>query len=195
MCQIYDTVFISNLPSPIIDFSILPDNQRLFDQLDDPIVFVDYTNGIWQDIVQWIWDYDNGSFGSDSISYHSFSDTGTYVIMLTTVSEYNCIDTMTKILTITDYNLYIPNAFTPFSTNDELNEIFKAYGIGITDFKMEIYDRWGGRLFTSNSLDIGWDGTTKNGNQVPVGIYIYLIEAVNIYGENFKYHGQVKLIR
>ncbi|MDC1063601.1 choice-of-anchor L domain-containing protein [Flavobacteriales bacterium] len=195
LCQIFDSITISNLPSPIIDFGILPDNQRLFDQLDDPIVFVDYTNGIWQDIVQWIWDYDNGSFGSDSISYHSFSDTGTYIIMLTTVSEYNCIDTLTKLLTITDYNLYIPNAFTPFSTNDELNEVFKAYGIGITDFKMEIYDRWGGRLFTSTSLDVGWDGTTKNGNQVPVGIYIYLIEAVNIYGENFKYHGQVKLIR
>ena len=195
LCQISDSVLISNLPSPIIDFGILPDNQRLFDQLDDPIVFVDYTNGIWQDIIEWIWDYDNGSFGSDSISYHSFSDTGTYVIMLTTISEYNCIDTLTKILTITDYNLYIPNAFTPFSTNDELNEVFKAYGIGITDFKMEIFDRWGGRLFTSNSLDAGWDGTTKNGNQVPVGIYIYLIEAVNIYGENFKYHGQVKLIR
>ena len=35
----------SNLPSPIIDFGIFPDDQRLFDQLDDPIVFVDFTNG------------------------------------------------------------------------------------------------------------------------------------------------------
>tara|TARA_E500000331_G_scaffold270453_1_gene262017 strand:+ start:7148 stop:13912 length:6765 start_codon:yes stop_codon:yes gene_type:complete len=195
LCQISNSITILNLPSPIVDFAIFPNNQRLFDQLDDPITFVDYTNGIWQNIAQWIWDYDNGSFGSDSISYHSFSDTGTYVVMLTTVSEYNCIDTLTKILTITDYNLYIPNAFTPFSTNDELNDVFQAYGIGISDFKMNIFDRWGGRLFSSNSIEIGWDGTTKNGEQAPTGIYFYMIEAENVYGEIFKYQGQIEIIR
>lgn len=115
--------------------------------------------------------------------------------MLTTISEYNCIDTLTKPLIISDYNLYIPNAFTPFSTDDEYNNIFKAYGIGIVSFKMDIHDRWGGRLFTSNSLDVGWDGTTEQGNQVPVGVYIYNIVAENVYGEIFKYVGQVKLIR
>ena len=195
LCQVSGSVEILNLPSPIIDFEIFPDNQRLFDQLDDPIVFVDFTNGIWQYIASWIWDYDDGSFGSDSISYHSFADTGIYNITLTTVSQYNCIDTLTKQLLITDYNLYIPNSFTPFSTDDELNEIFRAYGIGVDTFEMEIYTRWGQRIFTSNSLDIGWDGTTEDGMQVPVGVYIYNIKTTNIYGEDFKYHGQVKLIR
>ena len=150
---------------------------------------------MWQDIVSWTWDFDDGSFGSDSIAFHSYDDVGTYMIMLTTVSEYNCIDTLTKMLLITDYNIYIPNAFTPFSTNDQLNEIFKAYGYGIKVFKMEIYSRWGERIFTSNSIDEGWDGTSEEGNQVPVGIYIYNIETENIYGEEFKYQGQVKLIR
>ena len=195
LCQVSDSVIIFNLPSPIIDFGIYPNNQRLFDQLDDPIVFVDRTDGIWQNIVEWNWDYDDGGFGSDSISYHSYSDTGSFVVMLTTISQYNCIDTLTKIVVISDYNLYIPNAFTPFSTNDDLNNIFKAYGIGILNFKMEIFSRWGERIFTSNSIDIGWDGTSINDNQVPVGIYIYLIEAENVFGETFKYNGQVKLIR
>ena len=195
LCQVSDSIIIFNLPSPIIDFGIYPDNQRLFDQLDDPIVFVDLTNGIWQDIVVWNWDYNDGYFGSDSISYHSYSDTGSFVVMLTTISEYNCIDTLTKIVVISDYNLYIPNTFTPFSTDDNLNDIFKAYGIGVVKFKMDIFSRWGDRIFNSDSLDYGWDGTSYEGNQVPVGIYIYLIEAENIYGEIFKYHGQVKLIR
>ena len=195
LCQVSDSVIIFNLPSPIIDFGIYPNNQRLFDQLDDPIVFVDRTDGIWQNIVEWNWDYDDGGFGSDSISYHSYSDTGSFVVMLTTISQYNCIDTLTKIVVISDYNLYIPNAFTPFSTNDDINNIFKAYGVGILNFKMEIFSRWGERIFTSNSIDIGWDGTSINDNQVPVGIYIYLIEAENVFGETFKYNGQVKLIR
>ena len=142
------------------------------------------------DLGLWWW-----KFWIDSISYHSFADTGIYNITLTTVSQYNCIDTLTKQLLITDYNLYIPNSFTPFSTDDELNEIFRAYGIGVDTFEMEIYTRWGQRIFTSNSLDIGWDGTTEDGMQVPVGVYIYNIKTTNIYGEDFKYHGQVKLIR
>ena len=140
--------------------------QRLFDQFDEPIVFIDFTDGIWQDISTWIWDFNDGSFGSDSISYHSFADTGTYNIMLTTISEYNCVDTLIKQLLITDYNLYIPNSFTPFSTNDQLNDIFRAYGIGVKTFKMEIYTRWGQRVFTSNSLEVGWDGTSKDGKEV-----------------------------
>ena len=115
--------------------------------------------------------------------------------MLTTISEYNCVDTLIKQLLITDYNLYIPNSFTPFSTNDQLNDIFRAYGIGVKTFKMEIYTRWGQRVFTSNSLEVGWDGTSKDGKQMPVGVYIYNIVTQNIYGEEFKYHGQVKLIR
>ena len=94
-----------------------------------------------------------------------------------------------------DFSFFIPNTFTPFSTDDNLNDIFKAYGIGIVKFKMDIFSRWGDRIFNSDSLDYGWDGTSYEGNQVPVGVYIYLIEAENIYGEIFKYHGQVKLIR
>ena len=195
LCQVSDSVIINNLPSPIIDFTINPSINRLFEQLEDSIVFIDVTEGIWQDIVSWNWDYNDGNFGTDSISYHAYSDTGSYIVMLTTISEYNCIDTLTKIVLVNDYNLYIPNAFTPFSTDDNLNDIFKAYGTGITEFKMDIFSRWGEIIFTSNSLDIGWDGTSKNDNQVPVGIYIYLIEAENIYGETFKYNGQVKLIR
>ena len=65
----------------------------------------------------------------------------------------------------------------------------------VQNFKMEIYSRWGERIFQSNSLNLGWDGTSYKGSQVPVGIYIYLIETQNIYGEIFKYNGQVKLIR
>ena len=195
LCEISGSADIFNLPSPIIDFTINPDNQRLFDQLDDPIVFIDQTDGLWQSIDSWTWNFADGSFGSDSISFHSYSDTGTYIIVLTTVSEYNCIDTLSKKLIITDYNLYIPNAFTPFSTNDQLNEVFKAYGFGVSLYKMEIYSRWGERIFTSDSLDYGWDGTAENGEQVPVGIYIYYIETKNIYGEDYKYSGQVKLIR
>ena len=60
---------------------------------------------------------------------------------------------------------------------------------------MIIFNRWGQQIFTSNSIDVGWDGKTIDNNQVPVGIYMYTIDLVNIYGQDYKYSGQVKLIR
>ena len=61
---------------------------------------------------------------------------------------------------------------------------------------MEIYNRWGQQIFISNSIDVGWDGRSMQNNlDVPGGIYMYVIDLVNIYGQDFKYSGQVKLIR
>ena len=69
-------------------------------------------------------------------------------------------------------------------------------GSGIEEFKMIIFNRWGQQIFISNSIDNGWDGKSmQNGNQVPAGIYMYTIDLVNIYGQDYKYQGQVKLIR
>ena len=60
---------------------------------------------------------------------------------------------------------------------------------------MIIFNRWGQQIFTSNSIYDGWDGKSIDNNQVPVGIYMYTIDLVNIYGQDYKYSGQVKLIR
>lgn len=69
--------------------------------------------------------------------------------------------------------LYVPSAFTP--NNDGLNDIFKAgYGENVTNFKMEIYNRWGQKIFTSNSINKGWDGRL-NGIIQPHGAYVWLI--------------------
>ena len=195
-CEIIDSLTINNIPSPIIDFRILSEWEKLYEQLDDPIRFIDITNLNGHEIVSWQWDFGDGYYDYDSVVYHSYSDTGNYNVTLIITTLYNCVDTLEKYLKVTDYNIYIPNAFTPFSTNDELNDIFKAYGMGILEFKMEIYNRWGQQIFISNSIDVGWDGRSmQNSLDVPSGIYMYVIDLVNIYGQDFKYSGQVKLIR
>ncbi len=196
LCEIQDSVRIDNLPGPIIDFSINSEWERFYEQLEDPIVFIDKTDSNGQEIIFWSWDFGDNFYAYDPIVYHSYSDTGTYNVTLITTTSFNCIDTLTKQVKITDYNIYIPNAFTPFSTNDQLNDIFRAYGIGVSEFKMTIFNRWGQEIFNSESIDIGWDGRLmQDNNQAPVGIYLYVIEVVNIYGEDHKYQGQVKLIR
>ena len=80
--------------------------------------------------------------------------------------------------------------------DDQLNEVFKPYGVGILEYNLRIYNRWGQEIFYSNSIDIGWDGTTGDGiNQANVGIYLYRIEVKNIYNQDYSYQGDLKLLR
>lgn len=71
-------------------------------------------------------------------------------------------------------SIYIPNAFTP--NGDGINDTFGGVGEGITDYTMQIFDRWGNLLFESNNIDFQWDGNYKN-EVVPTGVYVFKLSA------------------
>jgi gliding motility-associated-like protein len=91
----------------------------------------------------------------------------------------------------------VPSAFTPGSGND-----YTAYFIprsllskSIVTFNMQIFDRWGQKIFESDKIDgRGWDGN-HNGQAMPMGVYVYLIRVsfANVVSEN--YNGNVTLLR
>ena len=133
--------------------------------------------------------------GFDSIVMHSYNKPRLYQVFLSIETEYHCIDTISKYVLIDEYALYIPNAFTP-RIDDELNNEFKPFGYGIIDFEMMIFNRWGELIFTSEDLNIGWDGKKEGKGEIcPLGVYAYYIAVENIYGEVFKYEGKLNLIR
>jgi gliding motility-associated-like protein len=69
--------------------------------------------------------------------------------------------------------LYIPTAFTP--NNDGKNDILKpGYGENVTSYSMEIYNRSGEKVFTSNNIYKGWDGKLKGVLQ-PVSLFVWFI--------------------
>ena len=91
-----------------------------------------------------------------------------------------------------DSKIFIPNAFAP----DGVNQIFKPilqFGMPLS-YSMIIYDRWGGAVFESKDIGIGWDGK-KRGQAMPQGVYIFHIEMTKDSGEQFKKTGTVTLIR
>ena len=194
-CKITDTVIIANIFQPIADFKALPDHKRFYDQLNDPIVFVDMTQAYEQRVINWNWDFGDGFYGSDSIVSHVYNEQGLFNVLLTITTEFNCIDTISYNVLIDEYELFIPNAFTP-GISDNINSDFKAYGYGVKNFKMNIYTRWGERVFETEDFDTGWDGLHYlNGKECITGVYTYYIEVENIYGEVYKYENQVRLIR
>lgn len=83
------------------------------------------------------------------------------IYMVVVTDSNNCIGSDTTLVDDNcPYQLYMPNVFTP--TSDLLNETFKGYGMGIAQFEMHIYNRWGEELFSTTDINKGWDGTFKN---------------------------------
>lgn len=66
--------------------------------------------------------------------------------------------------------IWVPNAFTP--NDDQLNTKFQIVYGSIKTFELEIFDRWGERMFQTNNIANNWDGTYKDA-PCPDGVYIY----------------------
>jgi gliding motility-associated-like protein len=97
-----------------------------------------------------------------------------------------------KILLLQEPRVYIPNAFTPNGTNP----IFRPIGVftDTKDFVMNIYDRWGERLFTTTDVNYGWDGYYQ-GKVVEMGSYAYYVRFLLPNGEYFVKRGSVTVLR
>lgn len=103
-------------------------------------------------------------------------------------------DTLT-IKVVPSYELYVPNAFTP--NQDGFNDIYEIYGNKkIWKFMdMQIFNRWGEMVFTSNDIDFKWDGRYKGSLLTPqVLTYILQISYINGFTDKLQ-TGTISLIR
>ncbi|MFN8304829.1 MAG: gliding motility-associated C-terminal domain-containing protein [Saprospiraceae bacterium] len=90
--------------------------------------------------------------------------------------------------------VYVPNAFSP--NDDGTNDAFlpSLSAIDLAGYRMQIFDRWGDALFSSEDPGHGWDGTSRSRECVPA-VYIYLIEAITATCGKTVWKGDVLLVR
>ena len=98
------------------------------------------------------------------------SERGEYVQHLN--SQFGCDSVIILNLRVDDnLNVYIPNAFTPQSSPNEMFCIFSDEEDLMID-ELVIYNRYGGVVFQSRGSKDCWDGK-YNGSFVPQGTYSY----------------------
>ncbi len=95
--------------------------------------------------------------------------------------------------------VYVPTAFSP--NNDSNNDVFYIYSTQVVQTVMDIniYDRWGERMFFQQNFKtddptFGWDGNFK-GKEAPAGVYVYHINLLYKDGTTDVITGSVTLIR
>jgi gliding motility-associated-like protein len=89
-------------------------------------------------------------------------------------------------------NIYIPNAFTP--NEDGINDIFLVKSTIIKNMHLEIYNRWGNKVFETDNINKGWDGKYKDEPQ-PVDSYGYFFTGECIQGEKITLKGNVSMLK
>ncbi|MCC6690404.1 MAG: gliding motility-associated C-terminal domain-containing protein [Bacteroidia bacterium] len=98
---------------------------------------------------------------------------------------------MTVTVDILCGELFVPKAFSP--NNDGQNEIEYVMGNCITDLEFAIFDRWGEKVFTTNDITIGWDGT-YHGEKLDAAVFVYYLKA-KVKGVEVNKHGNITLVK
>jgi gliding motility-associated-like protein len=115
------------------------------------------------------------------------------VVVLVIKNKVGCTDTAIKKLVIEDeFNLYVPDAFTP--NGDGLNDVFVPKGSGISKYSLEIYNRWGEKIFHTTDFNTSWDGTYK-GKVCKTDSYLWAIDLTDASGKRHLKSGSISLIR
>lgn len=127
---------------------------------------------------------------------YSASDTGSQEFIQIIENQYGCTDTLIVSTYVTQpFRLYVPNAFTP--NGDQRNDYFSYSILGVSQFEIMIFNRWGEVVFSSSDPSDYWNGQIMNRDQkASGGVYTYQMKvSIMETGETYFKRGHVNLIR
>jgi large repetitive protein len=120
------------------------------------------------------------------------NDPGTYWVTVTSGGCSNT-DTIAIYEKDCDAGLEMPNVFTP--NGDGVNDAFRPTVMkNIAEGSLVICNRWGVQLYAIDDPALGWDGTI-NGVVCSEGVYFWIAEYTDLFGERQKLTGMLTLLR
>jgi PKD repeat protein len=175
-------VRVEVIETPVADFEFgetgVEPGQFQFLQLSNPVA----------DFFEW--DFGDG-FGAEAPApIHTYTDYDTVTVLLITSNDQGCRDTAEKTLITGVTGLYIPTAMNAAGPANEEYSWFIPKGVGLMEYEIAVYDKWGNRMWFSTALENGrpaerWDGRV-NGFPVTGGGYIWVVKARFKNGEEYR---------
>ena len=187
MIEVYAKPIASFIPNPSVS-TIL-----------DPLVYFQNTS---QGATSYNWGfgdgYATGTLNSSTLvnPNHTYSVSGEYEVTLIATSIHGCVDITKMTIEIQpEFAFFIPNAFTP-TTTDGHNDFFTGFGVGIEQFELWIFDRWGVNIYYTNDMQKGWDGTVQGtSNPVQQDVYVWKVKIKDVFKRPHNYVGHVTVLR
>ncbi|RLD78142.1 MAG: hypothetical protein DRJ10_10810, partial [Bacteroidetes bacterium] len=175
--------------TPVANFDVVLDTVMLPDQ---PVLCKN--NSLNADIYKW-----NFSGGRDSITnienpVHYYTKDGTYNITLEVWTDNDCYDIKTiedAVVVVKSGRFVFPTAIN-LSSDLEENRIFKPVHRGIEEYDLNIYNRWGEKIFETNNPNDGWNGYV-DGKPGAMDVYVWKLTGTYKSGAKFKSTGDITL--
>jgi hypothetical protein len=199
--------YIKILPQPVALFSSDP---GFFTTVAFPkFKFQNETKWRWETpgVVDYLWQFNYGDEDDTSTQKHPIhtypADTMNYWVHLTskyTFTDINnvehvCWDTIGQARRIgPDVTVFVPTAFSPEGTGPARNNVFLPIVNGEKTYHVELYNRWGEKLWETDNKFESWDGM-YSGVKAQQDVYAWLIIVTAYDGEEYKYEGTVTLLR
>ena len=141
------------------------------------------SGGVGSIQLQW----EDGSFGV----WKNGLEAGNYYILINDSAGND-----TSITLVIDPQPCFLQGAPSFSPNgDGINDVWYVGNIGYYDeFLIQVYNRWGQKVFESRKDMEGWDGKW-NGQPVPDGTYYYIAEFTDKYFGKQKKNGSITILR
>lgn len=147
--------------------------------------------GVYTLVVPQPWSQPLWSTGSGARSIEAF-EAGTYRVQATDAQGCRVQDEV-RLATV-DCGTIIPNVFTP--NGDGTNDVWLLGPGGYRSAVLEVYDRWGIRVWEGDAMNKGFRGDhMDNGEPLPDGTYYYVLQLVRGNGNEQYLTGHFTLLR
>ncbi|MEO8853880.1 MAG: gliding motility-associated C-terminal domain-containing protein, partial [Ginsengibacter sp.] len=116
-----------------------------------------------------------------------------FILKVTSNAGCTAVDTIDVTVYKLKPDLYVPDAFTP--NGDGRNDIFRPIPIGMKSLDyFKVYNRLGQLIYSTNTINEGWDGTFKGRPQDP-GVFVWIAQGTDYLGKTISKKGSVTLLR
>ena len=192
-----DTVTVFS--TPIVDYKAYPDTVRLPNQAL-------YTSNESINGATYLWDFGDGQTSVEKEPTHYYTEAGDFYISLKVTSAEGCttVGNEQHVRVEPEGMLRFPNAFKPNPAGPSggvptrtKNYVFIPYprnGIKAGTYKLQIFNRYGEKIFESTDPEIGWDGYYR-GDLCAQDVYVWKCNCIFENGKIYKKIGNVTLLR
>ncbi len=152
--------------------------------------FTDQSSGA----AQWAWDFGDGTTSTEQNPQHLFTYGQPITVTLVVTDNFGCTGTITQTFQTSNFDDFvdyqIPNVFTP--NGDGKNDVFTVNTNGFLGpcVNLQVFNRWGQKMFESFGNDITWTGRNIAGEPCVSGTYFYTLTL-----KDMSFNGNVYLNR
>ena len=183
VCVFDEEVFVEPFDMPDIEVTVAPDS--LFETNPQAILSFENKSADSIDVTSWTWIFPDGTSNNELTPSYVFTLNDSLVKFTYTTID-NCNDTVYIPINVREFELNVPNVFTP--NGDGINDRYEIpYLDRYISNELMVFNRWGEMVFKEKNYTGSWDG-----GRLSDGVYFYVLKCQGYWKEDI-FRGSVSI--